>query len=213
MKIWAEAAEHISEAPDWFFDGYVWPELNRRKQGDTPAARRKRQEKKEADSKARIAAECKQGWEDAEGCLAYPYEASEDWILPMFKWGTIRIPDSGRYMYVRVPVRRTELPDRVAATVIDGYAYWRHQRFTPHWEYPSTKYYEARKRRFYGFKQGTMYRSHKAKHEVDEGLFGKRYSVQECKRELQKHHPDKGGDPDTAALWTRRLTEARRVRA
>ncbi len=37
------------------------------------------------------------------------------------------------------------------------------------------------------------------------------HTIAECKRELQRHHPDRGGNPKQAMIWAARLRAARKA--
>lgn len=115
-------------------------------------------------------------------------------------YATLRVPTKGRWMYV------------CASDLFDRTHYWRHRRVLP--EDMFKNHDGAGRNCTYGrkFSNGIARNpAHKRRKEPDWFSEIPTYSLEDCKRALRKHHPDKGGDPKQAQIWTARLKKARQL--
>jgi hypothetical protein len=200
---WVRLIPRLSEAPDSFMQG---------------AARiyTTQQEMRELEKKLGIYQRPTTGMESAynaaEGCIEFEYHATR---LPFVgtvnaegtlchwdsRWestrgrapyGTMRVPESGPWMYV------------CAVDLYGEKHYWRHKRVEPGLMFSG----EATR----DYATGSV-----VPHDWEPDWAAKLYSpyqfhtVEECEMALRKHQPDKGGDPERALIWTARLDKARQL--
>jgi len=165
---------------------------------------------KGTNNKSMLEAACKAGWNAAEGATEYTYYPTDE----RFGEGMVRIPLSGSWMYVRCPI--LEYTDGYVERSTGEYAYWRHGRFVPDWKDPEFLHSGGRRRAYYSVGgAGAIYAE---EFDYDPDFYAdietqtKNCSVQDCRRALQKHHPDRGGDARVFRIWKARFDEAKKQR-
>jgi hypothetical protein len=193
---WTQLANRLTDAPDKFLE-------------QASAEQESRAEQRKRSRKQKLADGIKAAFYAAKGCPEYEYlmdkvelviQDGKYYSPKRTKSGTLRVPHEGNWMYV----------------CVEG-EYWRHKRvdlggyFAPHEHHEHVYWHDEwtpAKRDGWSIEVPTPSIEHSSG-KFDYDAFG--YSVKDCKRELLKHHPDKGGDPEQAKLWTKRLNVARRA--
>lgn len=162
-------------------------------------------ESKEAYNKSMLDAACKAGWNAAEGASEYDYYPCEVNLA----LGGIRIPNSGSWMYVRCSrigpangyIQSRWNPVRYENT------YWRHRRFLPDWKDARITEIQGQVLAFFPAGNRGYIVTRNVGCQREGKLAIENYTVFECRRALQIHHPDCGGDPGEYQKWKARLAQ------
>jgi hypothetical protein len=188
---WNQLAKQLADAPDVFL----------RK---AAAAHKDRLEQRKVERRSKLDDSIKAAYHAANGCLEFDYCAKNypfekitlvDGRLATNRApsATMRVPLKGRWMYVCAP------------DLLGNTHYWRHRRVLPEYMF---KGFSGSDRKF---SQGIVLNPD-SRHRGKPDWVTPTYSVDDCKHALIKHHPDKGGDPEQAQIWTARLNAARKAK-
>jgi hypothetical protein len=156
-------------------------------------------------------------WDNLEGCPEYDYDPC-GW--GKVTDGVLRVPKDGPWMYARCPIlNKSKWNDGVTPKPTGRFHVFKHRRI----DFPAD--FEIKH-----YSHGTVYakgslarerlRRQKAQDRLDAAWMAGRnpwleekYSITECRRQIQKHHPDKGGKADEFHIWKQRLEAAKQVAA